>query len=308
MKINIRIDWIEDIKGLVTDEEALGVHHAQYERHYGGSVKLDISEFEDESIAKLVGFLSRHADNGDNVAKRARTAVRKWIAIKECPDDSHKVDRLENLEAVLKELVKAGEHGYMFEQQPDGSLVPWFVASIAYEAASRRAYDRKPASVELTLLAENAGGKSERTFEAGDIRGRSLMQALAAKGLRLETPTLMADYRASLDRYREHVGRIGLQMSVTGMANLVEGWRTTGYRNVERAGLPARMVIDIEPPPKPRDRYTGGDDEKIVGPVHAPYWSEDEDTVWEIPVHPILHMFGLEEHAVYRVHINQVAP
>lgn len=308
MKVNVREDWIKDIKDLVTTEESAEVHMAYYNNNRRGSVKLDISEFDDDSIAKLETYLTGHADEGDNVAKRARTAVRKWIAIKECPDDSHKVRKLEDLEPVLKELIKASDRGFLFEELPDGNVVPWFVAEIAYEPASRRTYDRRPAKVKLTLLAENAGGKVERTFEAGDLRGRSLMQALATKSLQLETPTLMERYQASLDQYRMYASHIGVQVTVAGMANLVEGWRGTGFRNVERAGLPARMVVDIEPPPKPKTRYGDDEDEKIIGPVHAPYWSQDDDTLWEIPVHPVLHMFDLEEHSFYRVHVNQVSP
>ncbi len=308
MKVNIREEWIKDITGVVTAVEAAQVHRAKYEHNRNGSVKLDISEFDDDSITKLVDYFSRHANGGDFVAKRARTVVRKWIAIKECPDDSHKVSKLENLEPVLKELLKACDHGYLFERLPDGNLAPWFVAEIQFERASRRTYNKKPASVKVTLLAENAGGKAERIFEASDLRGRSLMQALAAKGLRMETPALMTDHRAAVDRYRAHVGHVGMQMSVRGMANLVEGWRGTGYRNVEQAGLPARMVVDIEPPPKPKTRYVDDEVENIVGPIYAPYWSEDEDTLWEIPVHPVLHMFDLDEHAFYRVHVNQIEP
>lgn len=310
MKVNIKEEWMEEVVNLLTAEESKQVGPTWRWEARRGVVKLDIAEISDVSLEKLESYLGQHAVEGNRSAKLSRTAVRRWMAIKQCPDGNHKVLKLENLEPVLKEIIKAGDKGYVFEKQPDGNMVPWFVHGIEYKRASGRGPRREKACVKLTLMAENAGGKCVKTFGADDCRRRSLLHALEAKGLTLETTEHLARYREELRKFQQYNGHVGLQMDVTGVANLIDGWRGAGFRDVEKVGQPTRMVIDIEPPPKAKRHYyhDDGDEDKIVGPVHAPYWSADEDTLWEIPVHPILHMFDLEEHALYRIHVNQARP
>lgn len=309
MKVNIREEWAEEVEKLLTKEEIAQLGRWRW-KPTRGVVKLDISVLGDESLGKVEIYLGKHADQGTRSAKLSRTAVRRWKAIKECPDGTHKVLKLENLEPVLGEIIKASEKGFVFEYQPDENLVPWFVHEIAYKAANGRGHYRTPACVELTLMAENAGGKSVRKLVASDLHRRSLSQVLEAKGLVLETTAHMTRCQAELRAFRQFEESTGKQVNVRGAANLINGWRDTGFRDVEKAGIPARMVIDIEPPskPKPHRVYHDDEDEPVKGPVHAPYWSKDEDTLWEIPVHPILHVFDLEEHALYRAHVNQVQP
>ncbi len=47
-------------------------------------------------------------------------------------------------------------------------------------------------------MAENAGGKREKTFRADDLPGKTRQQVLASKGLALETHEHLARYREEL--------------------------------------------------------------------------------------------------------------
>jgi hypothetical protein len=310
MKLNVREEWVENIQALVSPKENQRLGYEWCRLFRGDIWKLDIGEFSDTALAKLLSFLEAHAEAGDGSAKRCCKNVRQWMAIKQNPDGTHEVDSLQNLEPVLKQVIGQNENRYICERTPDGNLLPWFVCQIEYIAASGRGPQRQKPCVQLKLRATNSEGESVKTLDAKDIHKHSLLKALAAKGLHLQTLSVRTRYQAELRKYRQYNERIGLQMSVRGVANLVEGWRGVGFRSVEMAGRPARMVVDIAPPPKPNrfGVYSELDEDSDEGCIHAPYWSTDEETLWELPVHPVLNMFDLEEHASYRVHVKQVEP
>jgi SpoVK/Ycf46/Vps4 family AAA+-type ATPase len=85
-------------------------------------------------------------------------------------------------------------------------------------------------------------------------------------------------------------------MSVVGKAKLINGWYNHSFRPVGQAGRSAKMVMD--PPDRERD----------ADAIHSPYWDKNEETVWKLPIHPVYEMFDLDEHADYRVHVNNAEP
>jgi SpoVK/Ycf46/Vps4 family AAA+-type ATPase len=95
-----------------------------------------------------------------------------------------------------------------------------------------------------------------------------------------------------VEKYLEWYDNDGLQMSVRGKAYLNKGWSENGFRSIEKSGRPAKMVIDP------------GEEEKGASQVSCDFWDKDEEKLWALPVHPVLDCFDLEEHADYRVHVN----
>jgi len=308
MKVNVRDEWLEEIERLLRDGDGSRTGCGAISYGYGRKrAKLDMAELSDVALEKLEDYLEQHANSGDRSAKLSLKTVREWIAVKANPDQNQTVSRLENLEPVLKQVIGQTDHGYLFQATPDGNLLPWFVSEIEFVEA-RCALSQ--AIVKMRLTALNAKSMGMITFAADDIRDRTLREVLAAKSLYLETPKQMECYERELKKYREYCDQIGMQMTATGKAQLVDGWYHAGYRGVGKAGVPAKMVIDTEATEADEEDLDGESDELEPGvrSVHAPYWSDDEDVLWAVPVHPLLHMFDLEEHAFYRVHVNQVEP
>ena len=297
MQVLIKEEDFDAIKALLTPEDAEGLQ-ARYRYTTGrGMMKLSIARWSDASIQRLDDFLGRQANAGDRSAKLSQKVVRQWMEIKSNPD-GQVVSKLENVEPALKVYIAGSKNRFVFEQQPDGNFVPWFVSKIKYQAACERC----PAHVSVDVVGINTGGsRGEKdnkifTISTEDIRKRTMSQIVEQKGYYLETPARMVSYEKEMEKYLERCDEDGFQMSVSGKCKLISGWYDRSFRTVGQAGRPAKMVID------PPERERGADS------IHAPYWDENEDHVWKIPVHPVYEMFDLDEHADYRVHVNNAEP
>ena len=305
MKVILNEEWWDDIKAMVKDEDdseyGLGYKHRYTTGK--GKMKIGIADWTDDSLKKLEAFLTAKANAGDRSAKLSLNTVHQWMEIKSNPN-GQVVPKLENVEPAMKKYIGASANRYVFEMLPDGNFVPWFVHSIKYHEAT----ENSPACVVVDLSAINTGMGSRRgrngdgpeckTFSlcTADIRNCTMSQVIEAEGYYLETPARMESYQKEVATYLERCDEDGFQMSVTGKAKLINGWYDHSYRPVGQSGRPAKMVMD--PPERERD----GDS------VHAPYWDKSEDKVWHLPIHPVYEMFDLDEHADYRVHVNNTEP
>lgn len=305
MKVILNEEWWDDIKAMVSkdEDEEYGLGYKHRFTTGKGKMKIGIADWTDASIKKLEAFLTAKADAGDRSAKLSLNTVHQWMEIKSNPN-GQVVPKLENVEPALKKYIGASENRYVFALMPDGNFVPWFVREIKYHEAS----ERSPAYVVVDLSAINTGTGSRRghgekgpegkSFSIGteEIRKRTMSQVLEAQGYYLETPARMESYQKEVATYLEKCDEDGFQMSVTGKAKLISGWYDQSFRPVGQNGRPAKMVMD--PPERERD----------VDAVHAPYWDKSEDKVWALPIHPVYEMFDLDEHADYRVHVNNTEP
>lgn len=292
--------WLDDIKKLLNEAEVSAIQERYRWTSGRGKMKLAVTDWCDESLAKFHGFLGQKADAGDRSAKLSQTTVRQWQEIKGNPDGGY-VPKLENVEPVLRRYIGMGVNRYLFQQLPDGHYVPWFVSKIAYHEPS----EHHPPSVTVSLQGINTGhGGRERgpdqetiTIRTEDIRRRTMSQVLELHGYYLETPSRMESYEKEFERFLKYCDVDGFQMSVSGKAKVISGWGHREYRSVgQQNGRPAKMVVD---PP---------DTEKSISSVHANYWDKNEEKVWPLPIHPVLELFDLDEHEDYRVHINNVEP
>jgi hypothetical protein len=302
-RVIVHEDWWDEIKGLLTADEAdeMGYRHRYTTGH--GKMKVAIADWSDVSVKRLHDFLGKKADAGDRSAKLSQTTVRQWMEIKENPSGAI-VGKLENVEPAMKKFIGASPNRYVFEQTPDGHFVPWFVHKIQYNEPTQHT----PASVSIDLVGLNTGESSRRSrgdsstegksfsIRTEDIRKKTMSEVLACHGYYLETTARMDSYEKEVKRYLEYCDVDGFQMSVTGKAKLISGWYNKTFRPVGQAGRPAKMVMD------PPDRERDGDS------IHSPYWDKNEEKTWRVPIHPVYEMFDLDEHADYRVHGNNAEP
>lgn len=266
-----------------------------------GKVKIDVAEWSEESLQKLAEFLDKKAAAGDGSAKLSRGVLQQWIEIRNNPSGST-VNRFENLAEALKTYINTSDTKWVFEQSADGNMIPWFVYRVDYHPPT----EYGSASTTIGLNAVNSGypdrrgedGQGKRiTISPDEFSNKLTMsQVLELMGLRLETDARMKSHEAEVKRYMEYCNEDGLQMSVAGKAYLQNGWSESGFRTVEKSGRPAKMVID------PPERETG------AATTNCEFWDKGEEKLWQLPVHPILQCFDLEEHADYRVHINNATP
>ena len=303
MKVIVSEEWLEIIKKMLTKQEGEDFCDRYRWATKGGRIKVDIEKLSEKSLEAVYNFLKEKGDGGDGSAKLSAGQVKQWIEIRKNPD-GQVVSKLENLPSAMKQYIIKSEHKYLFEQLEDGNMVPWFVEDIKYEEP--RPYTQ--AHVCVTMSALNSEHKRGRrssgedgkclTILAEDFRKRTVSQILREQKFYLETPERMKSYDEERQRYIELSEQDGYQMNVTGKCNLVGGWYDSGFRGVERAGRPAKMVID-----------TASDNEKDHTATECKYWiDKPEDHLWQLPTHPVLRMFDLDEHAHYRVHVNNATP
>lgn len=306
-KVIVSSEWLDAIAKFLPKEEQEDEFGGNlFKRRYQysasrGKVKIDVAEWSEASLKKLAEFLAKKDSEEDRSAKMALNVLQQWIDIRNNPSGST-ISRFENLAEGLRNYVATSDRRWVFEQYPDGNMLPWFVKEVKYHPPSQ--YSR--ASVSIGLTAINSGYPVSRdSSESGkqihitpDEFNKKLTmgQFLELKGLHLETEARFKSYEVEVEKFMTFCNEDGIQMSVRGKAFLQNGWSESGFRSVEKSGRPAKMVID--PPEK----------EKGESAIHCEFWDKNEEKLWQLPVHPILECFDLEEHADYRVHINNAEP
>jgi hypothetical protein len=299
-RVIVASDWLEDIKKFAAKEEEDGDDGFMSRYRYSasrGKVKIDVAEWKESSLKKLAEFLDKKAAAGDGSAKLSRGVLQQWIEIRNNPSGST-VSRFENLAESLKKYISTSEKRWVFEQIADGNMIPWFVAEVSYHPPSQHSR----AHVSIGLMAINSGhsnrrgnsDKSRSVYVLPEEFNKKLTmgQYLELKGLHLETPARVKSYEVEVEKFMEFYDEDGLQMSVKGKAYLHSGWSNSGFRSVEKSGRPAKMVIN------PSEK------EHEESAINCEFWDKSEEKLWRLPIHPILDCFDLEEHAEYRVHIN----
>jgi AAA+ superfamily predicted ATPase len=295
MNVIVLGEWKDEIKKFLTVEDK-EVFSRNFHYASSGKMKIDISDWADDSLKGLYDFLGKKAEAGDRSSKMSQTIVQNWMELKTTPDGKP-VGKLEHVEPVMKLYLEKLHHRWIFMQNGDEHLVPWFVSEVEYENPR----EDEP-RVRIKLNAMNAGNEgktatSHITIRSEDIRKRTMSQILEAMGVFVETPARIESYKKEVENYLAYADVDGFQMSVTGKAKSIGGWyERGGFRSVGQNGRPAKMVID---PPGVA---------KSQGTVFAKYWNDDEEVVWDLPIHPVFEMFDLDEHADYRVHVNNTTP
>ncbi len=298
-KVIISSEWLEELeKALPKTEEDESLTRKYRWSATRGKVKIDVSDWDTKQIKILATFLDKKAAAGDISAKMSRNVLQQWIDICDNPSGST-ISRFENLPEGLKNYIATSEKRWVFEQIEDGNMVPWFVDGTSYSPPTTHS----SASVSINMTAINSDSDSRKNrgktvyIDHYEFNRKFTMgQYLELKGLHLETPARLKSYEAEVEKFLGVCDEDGLQMNVRGKAFLSGGWSRSGFRNVEKSGRPAKMVVD--PPDKERGETS----------VSCSFWDKSEEKLWELPIHPILECFDLEEHADYRVHVNNTTP
>lgn len=294
--IIVSSEWLEAISKFAFKEDGEAADDVLQRYRYSaarGKVKIDVSEWSAASLKSMADFLDKKVADSDVSAKMARNILQQWIEIQNNPSGST-VSRFENLASSLRQYIATVPKRWVFEQTPDGNMVPWFVTSVLYHEPTKHSSAR----VTISLLAINNTGHGRDGKSCAILPGQfnkklTMGQFLELQGLHLETEARVKSYEVEVAKYLEWYDNDGLQMSVRGKAYLDKGWSNSGFRNVGQSGRPAKMVVD-----------PGEESEKGASSVSCSFWDKNEEVMWNIPVHPILDCFDLEEHADYRVHVN----
>lgn len=305
MKLNLKIEWIRKLKNKAVVEDYKWGSPDQWRA-------VDIEMLEESDLTLLLELMEKHKDVKGSVAvKQKINTYRKLLT----DASGVKISRLEPLVMAVKKLMEPTPHKWLFTENEDGHLVPWYVYSVDYHPPDERT--GHPAYTEVSMASSYRGSKQthDLTFHVNDLGGNA-NELLNKKGYFVETPDAVGDFVKMNERYQQICDRTGDQFIATGDAYEYGGY---GSRNdtvsMTFDGMPSRLVMDDDSDDGERSSGSGrGDREHIT----SKFWTEDkksreddggeadEASVVDLPLHPYVKMFNLRTHGFVDVHVGNL--
>ena len=305
MKLNCKIAWLKTLKkkgGTDFAEDFRWRNDDQWS-------EIEIEKCSEKDLELLVEIAQASAEKGSKSVLQKISMFHKLRA----DLTGTKISRLEALQDALRAYVGKSPRKWVFEEQEDGQVVPWYVRSIKFHEYDDRR--EEVAHTEMCMSATRNGAKVDRTsrWEVQNL-GDSVVALLQSKGLYLETPEAVETYEKQMEHYQAIQGLTGEQFWGQGYA-FEHGGYSRYYRSnmvsLERDGVPARLVMDD----MVKDDEEGATKTIKRNAVSSAYWlhkKEDaegldtEDKVVEVPVQPYVNVFDLEKHTFYHVHTSNL--
>jgi hypothetical protein len=242
---------------------------------------------------------------------------------------------------VTEILRKAPKHWLYKKDDKAGVYVAWFVEKVTYHPPQRGHSGESPPYVEIEMYNTEFGSveNEDVCFSYSQVMGKYPLEALAERGLYIETPELAAQYAEDTERYNELWNNVGLQCLATGAAtDDLDGnpksrdswyWRSTNTHLMAPHGEPSRVVIDVfkeddsESERNNRHKtHTPGTHfwmRKNKKASKAPTVADDAEDDYELehpdealevahlPVCPNLAIFDMRRHLRLRIHVGNLA-
>lgn len=303
MKLNCKISWLKLLKkkgGTDFAEDFKWRNDDQWS-------EIEVEKCTEQDLASILEIATASTEKG------SRAVVQKINMFHKLKADltGTKISRLEALEHAMRAYIGASPHMWVFEENEDGQVVPWYVHSIKYYPPNERNDDC--AHTMMSLAATRNGEKKDRhvRWETKDL-GLSVVAILQAEGFYRETPEAVETYEKQMEHYKAVQCLTGEQFWGFGFAferSTYSRYYASSMVALERDGVPARLVMD--------DMVT---DEGAVrtlktNSVSAAYWIdkkqdadelEREDKVSEIPIQPYVNVFDLEKHTYFHAHTSNL--
>lgn len=303
MKLNLRVDWIRKLKASGLEQEYKYASNDQWR-------EIDIERIDEADLQLLLTLMDKHKDVRGSVAVKQK--IDTYLKLQQNPGGT-KVSRLEAIAMAIKKLMEPTPHKWLFTDNDDGYIIPWYVYDIEYEPPNPRS--GAPASTEISLAALHRDKKATAkiVFHAKDL-GKSAYELLKDKGYFVETPKIIEEYLKENKRYQDICGLTGEQFLATGTAFAKEDWYSSDKVAMERENQPTKVVMD--------DVDNEGDHERERDygntVITSKFWTEDkkrredddganaENSVVDLPLQPYVKVFDLLKHSFCIIHVGNL--
>lgn len=296
-------------------------------------IQVDFGKLSKAEVDALVVVITREATEGNDEAKCKHynlilKKVQDWIELSTSSIDGQTpVKKLELLPAALKAYFNNSRHKWVFVQDGSGSMVPYFFEQATYTKAHMDNGHYVPAVANLTLRAYKRGSQTSLYWHwhTGDVPKKdqpekSVAKFLGEHGGFKETPEAVISYQEQLARYVDLQAVVGLQMSAIGTGSVETGrWGGASTVSFVRDGVPSRVVVDDESEEHSENRRGSSNSGSTLTDT---YWDEipnrngmadldelevleetDEPNRVELPVHPYIKVFDMQEDQWVLTHI-----
>ena len=298
MKLNLKIEWIRKLKNKAVVEDYKWGSPDQWRA-------VDIEALEDSDLEQLLDLMEKHKDVKGTVAvKQKITTYRKLLT----DAKGVKISRLEPLVMAIKKLLEPTPHKWLFIENEDGHLIPWYVYNVQYHPPDER--NGSPAKTEVSLAATKRGSKVTKdiNFHVTDL-GDTAYELLRKRGFFVETPEVVAEYTKENLRYQAICGLTGEQFLAIGEGFDRNDYWSSSTVSMERDQMPTRCVMDDES--EEGEGREGREREHIT----SRFWTEDkkcrdddggeadENSVVDLPLQPYVKIFDLSKHCFVIIHV-----
>lgn len=290
MKLNLKVAWIRKLKSSSVSD----IYRLSSDEHWRD---VDIEELNEADLDMLLGLMEKSKEiKGTTAIKQKINTYRKLLI----DAKGTKVTKLEVLEVAIKALLMPTPHKWLFSENDDGFIVPWYVFHVEYEKTNRH---YSPACTQVSMAAWRCGRKITKhiNFHVNDL-GASAYELLHKKGFLVETKEAVAEYVKGNERYRQICGLTGEQFLATGIGYEKSEWYSDTV-TMECDGMPSRVVMDDESD----EGNIGGDSGEET--ITSDFWvgdrkkrGEDENIV-ELPLQTYVKVFDLTKHAFVVIHV-----
>ena len=300
MNLNLRVDWVRKLQTKAVVESCKWQSPDQWR-------KVDIEELSSDDLTLLLELMEKHKSVRGSIAVKQKIVTYRKLLL---DAKGVKISRLEPLVVAIKLFMESTPHKWLFFENEDGKLLPWYVYDVTYHPPDERS--GSPAKTEVSMAATKRGSKITKDiyFHAHAL-GDTACELLRQKGYFLETPEIVAEYTKENLRYQAICGLTGEQFLAFG-----EGFERGDYYGsstvaMERDGLPTTVVMDDDSEEGERKN------EREREHVTAKFWTQnkrgdddggeaDEHSVVDQPLHPYVKTFDLKKHVFTTIHVGNL--
>lgn len=296
MKLNLRVEWIRKLKNKAVVEDYKWGAPDQWR-------EVDIERLDAPDLDVLLKLMD------ENIEVKGTTAVKRKIAtyrklLTDC--SGVKISLLEPLVMAVKVLMQPTPHKWLFSENDDGYLVPWYVYDVSYSPPDERS--GAPAQTEVSLAAVRRGSKVTKDirFHSTDL-GDTAYELLRKRGYFVETPAIVEEYKKENQRYQAICGLTGEQFEARGEASERDSWSSSSSTAMEVDGRPTLLVMDDV---SDEGEGSGRGDRQIIT---AAFWTRDkkkesveDDGVADLPLQPYVKMFAIKRHTFVTIHVGNL--
>jgi hypothetical protein len=344
-RINVQLEFkvfVRELKELLKVNKNQLIEQAIRYQDDDKRITIPVAHFKKGELKRLADILEesiRKYPNEKRVRDNKWTKNRIWeyFSLHEGHvDDQVSIKTVEALLIALKRFVEINApHRWLFTENQDHIMLPYFVTNIDYHKRQRhRDGGVTPASVTLSAEAYRQGSKRSVSahWAENDFRPMTVVQALMDEDLMVETPIAVETYLKQLEEYGQYQSACGKQVYGIGDAFGIGGsnwYRSYSMVPLVRNGEPTRLVLD---PLSEEVNEKSGVRTDATRVYHSQFWddipdrngltdapielepNEEEDEAPEpgvsvmLPLHPYLYAFDLDKHQWLNVHIANIQP
>lgn len=274
--------------------------------------KAEVDEF--EQILKL------GAEKQQKYYASNYRALLEWKSLAQDSSGDQPIKKLDLLVTGIKAFMESAPHRWVFHQDSDGSMNPYFLKEAKY---TKGYTDRSsgvwiPPVVSMKIVGYRRGSETSKNFHYYSENLKTVREMFAEDNILIETEEAVKKYLETFQRYVKLQALVGVQMEAFGDARFSGRYHSELVAMV-REGVATKVVLDDA---------GDDDDERSSKATYTTdtFWQDipnrngmadlhyDEDEAEiiaerdgepnrvELPVHPYLKVFDLQKHEWGTIH------